>query len=203
MAPDVTAADRQLIRELVENWVVWRDAGDWERFRTVWHDDGRMMATWFQGPAEDFIRVSREGFERSVRILHFLGGSSIEVDGDRAFAQTKMTITQRALVHEVECDVVCTGRFCDFLERRDGTWGIVLRQPVYEQDRLNPVDPAASLALDRALLERFPVGYRHLAYLQTQNGFTVKPDMPGLVGPEVEALYARAAGWLSGEPLGV
>ena len=203
MAPDVTAADRQLIRELVENWVVWRDAGYWERFRTVWHDDGRMMATWFQGPAEDFIRVSREGFERSVRILHFLGGSSIEVDGDRAFAQTKMTITQRALVHEVECDVVCTGRFCDFLERRDGTWGIVLRQPVYEQDRINPVDPAASLALDRALLERFPVGYRHLAYLQTQNGFTVKPDMPGLVGPEVEALYARAAGWLSGEPLGV
>ena len=30
----------QAIRELVENWVVWRDAGDWERFRTVWHDDG-------------------------------------------------------------------------------------------------------------------------------------------------------------------
>ena len=33
-------ADRRAIRELVENWVVWRDAGDWERFRTVWHDDG-------------------------------------------------------------------------------------------------------------------------------------------------------------------
>ena len=41
--------------------------GDWERFRTVWHDDGRMMATWFQGPDEEFIRVSREGFERGVR----------------------------------------------------------------------------------------------------------------------------------------
>ena len=23
------ASDRQEIRELVENWVVWRDAGDW------------------------------------------------------------------------------------------------------------------------------------------------------------------------------
>ena len=195
------AADRAAIRELVENWVVWRDAGDWARFRTVWHDDGRMMATWFQGPADEFIRVSREGFERGVRILHFLGGQSVEVDGDRAFSQTKMTITQRAAVHEVECDVVCTGRFCDFVERREGRWGIVLRQPIYEQDRMNPVDPAASLALDRALLEVFPVGYRHLAYLQTQNGFTVKPDMPGLVGPEVEALYARAKGWLAGEPL--
>ena len=197
MERDSSAADRQAIRELVENWVVWRDAGDWERFRTVWHDDGRMMATWFQGPAEEFIRVSREGFERGVRILHFLGGSSVEVQGARAISQTKMTITQRAPVHDVECDVVCTGRFCDFLERRDGRWGIVLRQPIYEQDRLNPVDPGASLALDPALLERFPVGYRHLAYLQTQLGFDVKPDMPGLVGPEVEALYARGSAWLA------
>jgi hypothetical protein len=195
-----TSADEARIRSLVENWVVWRDAGDWERFRTVWHDDGRMMATWFQGPADDFIRVSREGFERGVSILHFLGGSSIEVDGQRAISQTKMTINQRAEVHGVLCDVVCTGRFYDFVERRDGRWGIVLRQPIYEQDRLDPVDPAASLELDRELLERFPAGYRHLAYLQTLNGFTVKRDMPGLKGPEVEALYARGAAWLAGDP---
>ena len=193
--------DSQAVRELVERWAVWRDAGDWERFRTVWHDDGRMMATWFQGGADDFIRVSREGFERGVRILHFLGGCSVDVSGDRAVAQTKMTITQRALVHGVECDAVCTGRFYDFLERRDGRWGLVLRQPIYEQDRLNPVDPAVRVELDRAALERFPVGYRHLAYLQAQLGFAVKPDMPGLVGPEVDALYVSGARWLAGEPL--
>jgi hypothetical protein len=186
-----------VIRELLENWVVWRDAGDWDRFRTVWHDDGRMMATWFQGPVDDFIRVSREGFARGVRILHFLGGSSVEVEGERAIAQTKMTITQRATVHDVACDVVCTGRFYDFLERRAGRWGIVLRQPIYEQDRLDPVDPAAPLSLDPELLGRFPLGYRHLAYLQTQNGFTVKTDMPGLVGAEVEALYERGGEWLA------
>jgi hypothetical protein len=193
--------DKAVIRELVENWVVWRDAGDWERFRTVWHDDGRMMATWFQGPAEDFIRVSRLGFERGISILHFLGGSSVEVAGDRAVAQTKMTINQRAEVDGVLCDVVCTGRFYDFLERREGRWGIVLRQPIYEQDRLDPVDPAAALELDHALLERFPPGYRHLAYLQTGLGFTVKPDMPGLTGPAVDALYARGTAWLEGAPL--
>jgi hypothetical protein len=191
-------SDRDAIRDLVENWAVWRDAGDWERFRTVWAEDGRMMATWFQGSADEFIRVSREGFERGVRILHFLGGTSIDLAAPRAIAQTKMTITQRATVHEVECDVVCTGRFYDFLERRDGDWKLVLRQPIYEQDQIRPTDPSASLALDRARLERFPVGYRHLAYIQTGIGYDVKPDMPGLVGPEVERLYERGAAWLAG-----
>src|SRR5215468_7415181 len=188
---DTTLTDRLTLRDLVENWAVWRDAGDWDRFLTVWHDDGFMCATWFQGPAPDFIRVSREGWEKGVSILHFLGGCSIDLDGDRAITQTKMTISQRAAVHDVVCDVVCTGRFYDFLERRAGKWGLVLRQPIYEKDRMDPVDPAARLALDEALLERFPEGYRHLAYLQTQIGFTVKPDMPGLKGPEVQALYAR------------
>ena len=192
--------ERHAIRELLENWVVWRDAGDWERFRTVWHEHGRMMATWFQGPADDFIQVSKEGFARGVRILHFLGGTSIDIEGARAVAQTKMTITQRAAVHDTVCDVVCTGRFYDFLERGDDGWRIVLRQPIYEQDRLDPVDPATTLRLDAELLERFPVGYRHLAYLQTQIGFTVEPNLPGLTGPAVEALYARGAAWLGGAP---
>jgi hypothetical protein len=196
------AHDKHLIRELVERWAVWRDAGEWERFRTLWHDDGRMMATWFQGPVDEFIRVSREGFERGVRILHFLGGCTVDVAGDRAIAQTKMTIAQRATVHDVDCDVVCSGRFYDFLERRSDLWGLVLRQPIYERDRLDPVDPAAALALDQELLGRFPEGYRHLAYLQTQIGYAVKPDMPGLTGPEVETLYGRGAAWLAGEPLG-
>jgi SnoaL-like domain len=193
------STDRDEIRDLVENWVVWRDAGDWVRFRSVWHDDGVMMATWFQGTADEFIAVSREGFDRGVRILHFLGGTSVEIAGDRAIAQTKMTISQRGPVEGVECDVVCTGRFYDFLERRDDRWGLVLRQPIYEKDRVDPVDPAARLELDSELLGRFPEGYRHLAYLQAQIGYPVKDDMPGLTGPGVEALYARGAGWLSGE----
>ncbi len=189
--------DARLIRELVQNWVVWRDAGDWTRFRGVWHDDGVMMATWFQGVADEFIRVSREGWDRGVSILHFLGGTAVDLNAGRAIAQTKMTISQRASVHDVQVDVVCTGRFYDFLEKRDGRWGMVLRQPIYEKDRMDPVSPSARLELDASLLARFPEGYRHLAYLQTQIGYTVKRDMPGLKGPEVEALYAKGAAWLA------
>ncbi|QYC42445.1 Putative lumazine-binding protein [Nonomuraea coxensis DSM 45129] len=191
-------ADHLEIRQLVENWAVWRDAGDWERFATVWHPDGWMTATWFQGPAAEFVAASRKGFDSGVSILHFLGGHSADVAGERAVAQTKMTISQRAEVDGVLVDVVCTGRFYDFLARHEGAWTIVRRQPVYEKDRMDVVDPAAVLRLDPELLARFPAGYRHLGYLQTKAGFTVRPGLPGLTGEAVERLYAEGAAWLGG-----
>lgn len=192
--------ERMEVRELVEKWVMYRDAADWEKFRTVWTDDGRMMATWFWGPAEEFIKVSIEGFNRGIYILHFLGGSVIEIEGDRAVAQTKMTISQRGDVHGVPCDIVCTGRFYDLIERRDGEWGVVLRQPIYERDRMTPLYPTPSLELDPEILSRYPEGYQHLAYFQQGLGYDVKRDMPGLTGDKVEALYSQGAAWLRGEP---
>lgn len=192
--------DRLAIVEVVNNWALWRDAGDWERFRTVWHEDGWMSATWFQGPAEKFIEASRAGFDKGVSILHFLGGTSVDLSGERAIAQTKMTISQRGSVDGVLVDVVCTGRFYDFFAKRAGRWAIVRRQPIYEKDRMDPVDPAARLVLDPQLLARFPEGYRHLAYLQTKLGFTIKLGLPQLKGAAVEALYAHGRAWLAGAP---
>jgi len=194
-------SDALAIRQLIENWAVWRDAGDWARFATCWHPEGRMMATWKQGTAAEFIEASIAGWKRGVSILHFLGGHSSEIAGERAISQTKMTISQRAEVHGVLVDVVCTGRFYDFVERHEGAWKVLLRQPIYEKDRMDPLAPDAKLTLDAALLAQFPEGYRHLAYLQTGIGYAVKRDMPGLKGPEVEQLYADGRAWLAGAPL--
>lgn len=196
-----TLQQELLIRRMIERWAVWRDAGDWERFATVWHPEGVMMATWFQGPFAEFIRVTREGWAKGVSILHFLGGSAIELAGERAIVQTKMTISQRGPVEGVPCDVVCTGRFYDFVVLHEGQWKLLHRQPIYEKDRIDPIDPAASVTLDAAKLAELPEGYRHLAYIQQRIGYTVKLDMPMLKGPAVEALYQRGARWLAGGAL--
>ena len=195
---DKITEDKLAIAEVVQNWAVWRDAGDWERFRTVWHPDAWMSATWFQGPAEQFIAVSKAGFEKGVNILHFLGGISVDVAGDRAVSQCKMTISQRGPLEGETVDVVCTGRFYDFFELRGGAWKIVRRQPIYEKDRLDPLNPGLDFELEAELLASFPEGYRHLAYLQTNLGFKIKMDMPQLKGPVVEALYKRGKAWLEG-----
>ncbi len=195
---DPLLAEKLAIRETVENWVIWRDSGDWERFRSVWHPDGWMNATWFQGPAEKFIEVSREGFNKGVNILHSYGGFSCDLAGDRAIAQTKMTISQRAPVHNVLVDVVCTGRMYDFMQKHNGRWVIRRRQPIYEKSRIDPVDPSATLHLDPDLLGSFPEGYCHLGYLQSQIGFTVKKGLPGLKGDAVQKVYAEGKAWLAG-----
>jgi hypothetical protein len=194
----LSTEDKLAILEVVHNWTLWRDAGDWERFRSVWHDDGWMTATWFQGPAEEFIKVSKAGFEKGVSILHFLGGSSVDLEGRRAVAQTKMTISQRGSLEGELVDVVCTGRFYDFFEKRAGRWAIVRRQPIYEKDRMDPVDPSARIKLDPDLLGSFPEGYRHLAYLQSKLGFKIKRDLPQLKGAAVERLYRHGRAWLDG-----
>ena len=130
--------------------------------------------------------------------MHQLCGTAVDISGNRAIAQTKMIISMREKLDGVLCDANCTGRFYDFFEKRSGRWGIVLRQPIYEKDRLDPVDPSVRLTLDTALLERFPEGYRHLAYLQTKVGMTVAGGLPGLRGQEVAALYERGKNWLAG-----
>jgi len=199
--PEQLLADKLAIREVIENWIVFRDSGLWDKFASVWHDDGYMMATWFQGTGAEFTKVSRDGFERGVNIMHFLGGSNIEIAGNRAITMTKMTISQRAPVHDVVVDVLCSGRFYDFFEKRDGRWAIVLRRLFYEKDRMDPVDPSQQVKLEPEVLQSFPVGYQHLAYLQSKLGFPVKKNMPGLRGPDADALYAHGRNWLDGKPI--
>ena len=185
------------IRRLIEDWVLWRDSGDWARLRSVWHEDGAMQATWFYGTADEFVAASRGAWDRGVEVLHELNGTSIDLRLNRAVAQTKMEIHQRANVEGVLCDCVCMGRFYDLFENRHGKWGLVLRQPIYEKDRLDPVDTTQRLTLDRDKLAALPAGYRHLAYMQQKIGMNVKLDLPGTKGPAVEALYAQGAAWLA------
>ncbi len=74
---------------------------------------------------------------------------------------------------------------------------------IYDKDRIDPVEPGASLTLDSALLGAFPEGYRHLAYVQTKGGFQVRRDLPSLRGPAVERVYAMGAAWLARRPIDV
>ena len=169
---------------------------DWERFATVWHSDGWMTATWFQGPAKDFVEVSRTGIEAGANILHQLGGWTCDVVETRAISQAKMTIHQRARVDGVECDVVCWGRFYDFFEKRDGRWAIVRRQPIYEKDRLDRVDPTVELDIDRIFWQGFPRGIDILPICRRRRVSRSGVAYPDCAGPRWTSSMPRGPrGW--------
>lgn len=194
--------DQLAIRELVENWVIHRDNRTWDKFLEVWHDDGIMMTTWGgRTSPQGFADAADAGYARGDRMLHSLGGMSVEIEGDRAVAQSKLRIMQRSEIHGVMCDVTCLGLNYDLFERRDGRWGLVLRQPVYERDFIVPVDPSQTVELDPATLASIPDGYARLAYLQALLGYEIKKDMPTESGPEREALFEQGRTWLAGGEL--
>ena len=194
--------DRLAIREIVDDWTILRDARLWDRWLTLYHEGGGMVTTWGgRTTAQQFAEKAEAGYRRGDRMLHSNGGTSVELAGDRAISQSKMRIMQLGPIEGVPCEVTCIGRNYDFFERRDGRWGLVLRQPIYERDMVFVADPATTTHLEREKLERFPEGYARLAYLQDELGYAIKADMPVLEGPQLEALYAQGREWLAGGEL--
>lgn len=188
------------IRDKIEQWVVYRDAFLWDDFRTVWHPDGIMKATWTEGPFEHFIEITKEGLKHGLNIMHILGGSAIKVNGDRGQAMTKMIILQRANIDGVLCDVSSYARQYDLWQKYDGNWGLMYRETVADKDRIDPVNSNETVALDESILRQFPVEYQHLAYLQTKLGYPVNKDCPRLSGgASTEALYQKGRDWLAGK----
>ena len=188
--------DQLAIAALVQRWALARDAGDWDRLRATAHPGAQMTTTWFDGRFDDFVESCRASWARGSRSQHFLGGTIADIRGERAIAQTRMSINVRSRLDGVEVDAVCLGRFFDRVEKRSGAWRLVKRSVIYEKDRIDTVDPQARISLDPELLGRFPDGYRHLAYIQTRNGATVNPDLPTAAGAALEALVEGAKAWL-------
>ena len=191
--------DQLAISALMQSWALARDTGDWGKLRATAHPGAAMTTTWFDGSFEAFVASCQTSFGKGSRSQHFLGGTAAEIRGARAIAQTRMSINVRSQLDGVEVDAVCSGRFFDRVEKRDGVWRIARRSVIYEKDRIDPVDPNAKISLDPELLARFPEGYRHLAYLQTKNGARVNPNLPTARGEALEKLLAEAKAWLSAQ----
>ena len=194
-------ADRLAIRDLIENWVLWRDARMWDRFRTVWHKDGQMWATWFQGSYEDFIRVSQEGYDRGVRIMHMLGGMSIDIKGKRAIAQTKMTISQRAKVEGVLCDVVAAGASTIFWKSAKAAGASCCGGSPTRKTASTRLSPTQSSRSTRRIWRNFRKAIATSPICRARSATRSRTSLPGLDGPPLAALYAKGEAWLKGKKL--
>ena len=194
--------DQTAIADCVRRWAFYRDGHHWAKLRDLYAADGRMTTTWTIASADEFVahcnRMAEKGGGRQS--MHSLGTTMVDINGDRAIAESRMTLLVRGLLDGVEVDITNYGRTYDlFLRCADGRWRIQERVPMYEKDRLDPVDPAATITIDARRLALYPIGYRYLAYLQCSEGATITPDLPGTGSASQKQLYARGAAWLAGE----
>jgi SnoaL-like domain len=194
--PEAGGDSRGLIREAVGNWALWRDAGRWQELRALYTDDAVVHTTWFVGPASEFVDRCMQAAGRGARSQHFIGAVSVEVKDHRAIAESRAMLLVRAPLNGVEVDVTCYVRFYDWFVHERAGWRIRMRNGVYEKDRIDPVDPAATIRLDAAALARYPAAYRHIAYLQASGGARITPDLPTPGSEALRRLYADGARWL-------
>jgi hypothetical protein len=162
------------------------------RQRPDGHDVVERALRGVRPPQPGGARTRRHGLARS----RWLGDRRQRRPGRRADARHVGPAP-----HGVLCDAACIGRFYDFLERRGGRWGLVLRQPIYERDRLDPVDPTITLELDADLLGDFPEGYRTSRICRRRSASRSRVTCPTSVVPPSRPFYASGRRWLEGSPL--
>lgn len=203
--PNSTATEELLdklrIAQLVQNWGTWRDAGDWERLRACYTPDATMVTTWYDGAASGFVDASAQGRAKQPKdrgALHVIGATTAHVRGDRATAETRITLLLRSVVSGTLADITAYGRFFDLLVKSDGAWRIQRRTPIYDKDCIQPVTPGEKISLDPEKLAKYPAGFRHLAYAQESDGAKITLTIPDPYSDEEKAVYASGRAWLDG-----
>lgn len=213
---DAEVLDRMKVREICEGWGCYRDAAEWQNYRSMFHDDAYIATSWKQGPIDEFIEASKAGFAKGssfMYILHRIIGQTVDVQGDRAVSKMKVTITCRFTFDGIEMDNEADCRFFFMLEKRDGKWGVCRYTLLFDKDKMVPVHPGRSFDIPIKEVQKFPrsvvlhhikkaltgsSGYRYLAWCESQIGSPPKLDL-NAHGPERDILYAKCKSWLEDE----
>jgi hypothetical protein len=195
----MTHADKQACAEVIQAWGLCRDQGRWAELLATFAPEGTIAVSWFRGPFPDFVeRCRQNAAAKTSRAKHLLWPSNVKVSGDRAVAETNVAILVRQSIDGVLVDLTSHARFLDRLERRTG-WLIVERATIYEQDRLDPVEPSEVFlaTMKAADIAKYPAAYRYMAYRVRAAGRALAEPVLSDGTGETDALYARYNAWLA------
>ena len=195
----MSLADKQACAELIQAWGLARDQGRWSELLSTFAPEGEIAVSWFRGPFVEFVERCRQSFAAGTRSKHLIWPSTVRTNGDRAVAETNIAILVRQSIDGVLLDLTSYGRFFDRLERRD-RWMMVERAAIYEQDRLDPVEPSQAFAamMQTADVAKFPAPYRYMAFRVLAADRSLASPIYCDDSAETIELYGRYAAWLEG-----
>ncbi|WP_270501966.1 nuclear transport factor 2 family protein [Kluyvera ascorbata] len=160
--------DRQQLNDLVNGWI-HRDLGEWAQLRDLFHPDGTIEITWFEGLASDFVDGSMRMGASDLRTKHLitLPRITFNAEGTKATLETNAVIIAENVKLNIGCE--CHNRFFDLAEKRDGVWKLFHRQSVYDMGTFT--FPQGWAEIDPGVVVRYPREYAPLAYLLEKSGF--------------------------------
>ena len=193
-------ADKIACAEVVQAWGFARDQGRWPDLLDTFHPDGVIHVSWFRGAASEFVERCKQNYGKGSRAKHLLWPARVLANGVRATSETNVAILVRQTIEGIEVDLTSYARFLDRLERRNGAWKIVERSAVYEQDRLDPVEPSAAFAALMAGSDaaKYPAPYRYMGYRVAASGRSLAEPVHYDGRAETDAMIKRYAEWLKG-----
>lgn len=184
--------DRLQITDLITGWI-HRDLGQWDRLADLFHPDGIIEITWFEGPFAAFVEGSRRMGGSDLRTKHLIGTPVASLNGSKAIVETNAVIVAENVRLGLGCSV--HNRFYDLAEKRQGLWKLVKRQSIYDMGGFT--FPQGPVEIDRDSLTRYPREYAALAYLLEKSGFPLNREF-ATRGSELERAMKRSAeAWLA------
>jgi len=184
--------DRQDIADLMTGWI-HRDLAEWDQLLELFHDDGVIEVTWFEGIFSEFVAGSQKMGGSAFSAKHVIGSPVITFNGDRAIVETNAII----IGENTQLGLGCNGhnRFYDLVEKRDGVWRIVKRQSIYDMG--NFTFPTGVVEIDQEVVKKYPREYAALAYLLEKSGFPVKRVFATKFSEQEKEMKANGLKWLA------
>ena len=184
--------DRLSISDLITGWI-HRDLGEWDLLRQLFHPDGTIEVSWFEGLFADFIEGSVRMGASDLRTKHLIATPVVTFNGDRAIVETNAMIVGENVKLQLGCAV--HNRFYDFAEKRDGIWKLCRRQTVYDMGKFT--FPAGLREVDQEIVSRYPREYAALAYLAEKSGFPVRRVFATRGSTLEKSMKAEGSAWLA------
>ena len=182
------------ILELINFERFCRDNAQWDEMRKCFAKDSFVNISWYQGDGDGFVTASSKSPTYAPHKIH---NSLTWLNGDRAVTIMMATIQNRRTVKGVECELSTDTQLLFSTQKIDGQWYIVRFESIYEQDRLIPVLPDATLSMDSAALSEYRQSYACMSFCMEQSGFGANQELAGRDRPEtVEKIYANLKKWL-------
>jgi len=186
--------DRQQLADLMTG-CIHRDLSEWQQLRELFHPDGTIEITWFEGLASEFVEGSMRMGASDLRTKHVIASPVVTFDasGNKAILETNAIIIAENVKLNIGCE--CHNRFYDLAEKRDGVWRLFHRQSIYDMGTFT--FPTGPVEVDQSIVAKYPREYAALAYLLEQSGFPLGRVF-ATRGSELEAkMKDEAQRWLS------